>query len=597
MHWDDGPDRERPPALHAVPDEPPLIAEVREAIDLDHPLALLSLGSTFAELATDAERRMPMLADPDGFEPSVTPTWEMLLGGFSEASIPETTALLYAIEPFVPSGRARRLRSELDRRHGSSLPAWVRSFHEVEITGVWEQGHVLDDGVNVVLAARWVSGPELTVVIYIDNNMGTLVKDVITIPAAPGEVLDLWDAESVPGSYQRPLDPAVARARILDAERTWSMTRPPVVNDEWPLARPLVLWLAGMLPEGAEVPGREPYPDAERDALIEEFLDSPEGAGVRDDPDTRSLLESVLWFAGDYGVCHPLRWSPVRVEILLASWYPRKVMAEPEYLAKLPDLLRAFLPFALRRLGGADSQDEVALDDETVEEFVADALEAIDEWEPDYRDQIGDTSLPTGPYDLAKLLLSEMGSEADPEAVERLRSFVELGENPSERAYLAWRLGGEDELERLDDVPWPFETIELDTVPEDLRERVEEIDGILGTVCDDLLDDEYLTMARRVLGRIIDRSPDALRRRGASAGWAAGILVVLGERNAMFTKLGDGLTKKQLLASVGVKSIGSKDQTVMRSAHLDSYGPVRTLLHSRERRRLLDRLEEDGSPS
>ena len=34
------------------------------------------------------------------------------------------------------------------------------------------------------------------------------------------------------------------------------------------------------------------------------------------------------------------------MEILLLDWYPRKIVAEPELLMRMPDVLRAFIRFA-----------------------------------------------------------------------------------------------------------------------------------------------------------------------------------------------------------------------------------------------------------
>jgi hypothetical protein len=46
-----------------------------------------------------------------------------------------------------------------------------------------------------------------------------------------------------------------------------------------------------------------------------------------------------------------MRWSPVKVEILLDDWIPRKIVAPAEYLAKAPDLLQAFIHFAHEEVG------------------------------------------------------------------------------------------------------------------------------------------------------------------------------------------------------------------------------------------------------
>ena len=45
--------------------------------------------------------------------------------------------------------------------------------------------------------------------------------------------------------------------------------------------------------------------------------------------------------------------SPVAVEIILHDWIPRKLVADPPYLAKAPDLLRAFVRFCHAWNGGS----------------------------------------------------------------------------------------------------------------------------------------------------------------------------------------------------------------------------------------------------
>jgi hypothetical protein len=88
-----------------------------------------------------------------------------------------------------------------------------------------------------------------------------------------------------------------------------------------------------------------------------------------DREDERGLLESVVRFGTGYATGDPWRWSPVTVEMLLADWFPRTVIAEPAYPAKLPDLLRAYVRYCHDRNG--------IRGDLTAETFAA-----IDQYEP-----------------------------------------------------------------------------------------------------------------------------------------------------------------------------------------------------------------------
>ena len=79
------------------------------------------------------------------------------------------------------------------------------------------------------------------------------------------------------------------------------------------------------------------------------------------------------------------------MEILLADWIPRKIVASPEQLSKAPALLRAFIRFC-----HAEREIRAALTDDT--------LAAVDEWEPEYQWVIR-SSRPQGPM----ALLAAMG--------------------------------------------------------------------------------------------------------------------------------------------------------------------------------------------
>ena len=70
-----------------------------------------------------------------------------------------------------------------------------------------EMVHVLGDGDNVHVAVRFAGGAELTAVVYIDHNMGTLVKDAFVVPES------LADARGVHAGEGRRPRHRVARSR------------------------------------------------------------------------------------------------------------------------------------------------------------------------------------------------------------------------------------------------------------------------------------------------------------------------------------------------------------------------------------------------
>ncbi len=340
--------------------------EVAAAVADDDPLALLGLVSSLLA-ALDPHRAGPFGLEREG------PSRDELVRSFLEVDLPETSAMLAVIAEF--SGDAvlhRRVGRELaSRTH--VLPEWLVDLHRAEPAGqVVEIVHVLGDGDNLMLGVRLAGGYEFAAVVYIDHNMGTLVKDAFVVGGPVGDLLERMLAVAAdPDTEARALDPADARARITEAIELGAITFPPFETDTWPACRALVEWTAAMLPAGGAGYRRPEWDTDAVAALAERFLASSFAAGV-DGPDHRGLLESLLWFGTDYGPGDPLRWSPTAVEILLVDWLPRKIVAEASHLAKAPDLLRAFIGFCHHERG-------------IPPDLTAQTLGAVDVHEADYQ--------------------------------------------------------------------------------------------------------------------------------------------------------------------------------------------------------------------
>jgi len=193
--------------------------------------------------------------------------------------------------------------------------------------------HVLGDGDDYVIGVTLPSGHALSVLVYVDHNLGTVVKDAFVIPE-PLEDLAITMGTLIedPDQVLTRTDPAGARAAVEAAIDSGAQLYPPLTSDSWPMCRPLVEW---MLPTGGAPPDWREWTEQEQAEVAEAFFASPYGTPL-DREDERGLLESVLWLGTSYAPGDPLRWSPVSVEMLLADRFPRKVIAEPAYLAKLP---------------------------------------------------------------------------------------------------------------------------------------------------------------------------------------------------------------------------------------------------------------------
>ena len=512
------------------------MGDVRRAMADPHPIRLLGVVSSLLA-AVDPREDDPFA--PAGEEPT-RPDRAELVQSFVEMDRPETTAMLAVIAAFSPDDvERRRLRRILaDREH--DVPAWSRGLGKAQAYRAVEMVHILGDGDNVLVGVRLVTGEELTAVVYIDHNMGTLVKDAFVVPDSVEAVLNLMrDTCDDPDTRFVDVPLADARARIVDAIRLAVMTYPPFETETWPACRPLVEWAVGLLPDGGRGYERPEWSGADQDELAERFFDSEIGARL-DSDDHRDLLDSILWFGAGYGPGDPLRWSPVAVEILLLDWIPRKIVAPADYLAKAPALLRAFIRFC-------HAEREIP------SHLTEDTLGAVDKWEPEYRAAIR-TPRPQGPA----ALLAAVDPLWDYEA-------MLLG-------YLERAVGGADALAALDDGLLPDEPFDWTGIAGDVRDRVGEVLTLVDRCCDELLTVEHRTAARRVLARIAANGPEVFRRRGRADTAAAAVCWTVCRVNDTFDQRAGGFTQKQLLAHFGLGgSISSRAGTLLDAGGFPTY--------------------------
>ncbi len=209
--------------------------------------------------------------------------------------------------------------------------------------------------------------------------------------------------------------------------------------------------------------------------------------------DDLDLLDELLWFGTDYGPGDPLRWSPMAVEILLADWIPRKVVADFASLAKAPAVLRGLIGFS-----HAERGIRPGLTEET--------LTAVDELEPEYQETIR-TLRPQGP----EALLAAVGA-LDPEGPWPLPGDPRAEFAALMREELGRTVGGGAALDRLDDTPLPDERFRWDGVPDEAREWVAEVLELVDRFSDELLGVELQTAARRLLAAVAAADPAPVRR-------------------------------------------------------------------------------------
>jgi hypothetical protein len=126
----------------------------------------------------------------------------------------------------------------------------------------------------------------------------------------------------------------------------------------------LIAHYAESMPEGFELPTREPLADEARDELVDDFLSSAHGRTLVDDPHfgeldaTRDLVRSVVETAHDVLNGKPLRLTPQSVVLIPLA---RRDEDATDDDPRLRPLLRALVAYAHDRNGWADRHLDATL--------------------------------------------------------------------------------------------------------------------------------------------------------------------------------------------------------------------------------------------
>lgn len=236
----------------------------------------------------------------------------------------------------------------------AGVPRWVEQIGESEVVRaavICEA--VFDDARTVLLETRHPDGETMAVGVLIDRNLGGLAKGVLLtesieqVAGAMGRSSTGDEAELKLEQIEPGVAAGLIRAAIARTDMTWD---PPVDDDFWS-GRALALLRADQTPDAVEPPEPTELSSEERDRLRDEYLSSPEGREFAPDGDEAWVASLAIDFCAGYADGDPLRWSPVVVELFMADWIPRKVLATTEQLDRVPAALDAWVRFAARRRG------------------------------------------------------------------------------------------------------------------------------------------------------------------------------------------------------------------------------------------------------
>lgn len=490
-----------------------LLSALRQGLRNAEPLDLLLVVSSIICATDHGPLRSP------GDDTPVVPLAD-LVESFIGVDYAETTAALSIMRVLLGSHELTSgIQRELARRR-QPMPQWVQDFDQARVLPrVASLIDVLGDGCNYLIGLELKDGRQLTAVVYVDVNLGRVVKDAFIIPESLDATADHfrsigpWDGQSIVD-----VDPADARAAIEHAIDLGNHMYPPLESDSWPLCQPLVEWMVRQYPGGGEAPDQREWTEGELKAITEDFLASDDAQHLRD-PDHADLMDSLLWFASGWSGGDPFRWSPVRVEMLLADWFPRKVMADAEYLSKLPTVLRSYIRYCHQRADIPASRTR-------------ETLLAVDEWEPEYQGTIRSERLQGAQALIASMLphMAERLWDVDSlDDFDRLDGVFDAESWTDEDfgSYMLSRLdldvGDRTALMNLDTDPLPDEAFSWTDIPDDIRQSVEVVLMECDRVATERLSVELRTSMRRLLRRIALGDPGIFRRRASLQRGAAAV--------------------------------------------------------------------------
>ena len=247
------------------------------------------------------------------------------------------------------------LAQRLEGEGSTTAPVWLSHIGKAEITdAAVMREDVFDDARTIFLEARHADGETHAIGVLIDNNIGFMARDILLADSIDG-VADVVreNPERDEVTLER-IVPGVAAGQIQAAIDLTDMTVDPPVSEEYSPLRAIALVRAGAAPNHVAVPERPEMAQKERDRLLDEFLTSREGEEFAQDSDAAHAASLAIDFCADYVDGRPLRWSPVVVELFMADWVPRKVLADEDLLERLPSALDAWVRFAGRRTGTPD---------------------------------------------------------------------------------------------------------------------------------------------------------------------------------------------------------------------------------------------------
>jgi hypothetical protein len=285
----------------------------------------------------------------------------------AEQHTPLALALLRTFAAISPEEVVRQLATtRADRLAGRGVrePRWPVPVGAVEPGRCWVNEDVYGDQTSVI--CEYAYGEERhAIVVLVDHNLFGIVKSAFPVDRVDLTVRELRREamKNGPMITLRDADPAWARGFLERAfARLDEVFEPPTDDDlaDW---RAFALARVRALPRSRASLAAEPRPlsAGQRRTLVRQFLRSPQARALAGSEVAEHLAGLIVNHGCDTDAARPERVSPIKWEMFLLDWLPRRAMLDDEDRRLLPEVVRAWSTWAAHRGGlPAQAREEMA---------------------------------------------------------------------------------------------------------------------------------------------------------------------------------------------------------------------------------------------
>lgn len=312
---------------------------------------------------------------------------EALVDYAGTAGTPAALALLTGMAYMgTPRQAAKAERAALElMENGVARPGWADRVGMVAPEGCYVSRDVFGDQDSIVCTYSYGGAERHALVILVDRNKAGAVQPAgdpfapaarAGRPPTSGMVRDAWVSSRVdtlldhcrregrdnPLMRFEQLDPRDTKALLRSALDLTDDTDDPPVNDNFGSYHAFVRARVDILPPGGRLPQPPVYGRDRRATIAARFLASDEAEDLSDRSAASRCVDRII----DYGCTHdfgrPLRVSPLKCEMFLLDWLPRKVLLSPTEQDAVPHVLAAWVRWAGKRTGLPEEGIRATLD-------------------------------------------------------------------------------------------------------------------------------------------------------------------------------------------------------------------------------------------